>query len=83
MYFRYYRLWKTWLKHSLKDAVSEHALTVNNWKRPKYLRNLHESFFTCFSSFSNNLIWKMSLLVLCEILGVFVNTLTSDAKYSV
>ena len=25
MYFPYDRLWKTWLEHSLKNAVSEHA----------------------------------------------------------
>ena len=36
-----------------------------------------------FSSFLGKLIWKMSHLVLCEILGVFVNTLTTDAKYPV
>ena len=25
--------------------------------------------------------WKMSLLVICEILGLFINTLTADDKY--
>ena len=34
-------------------------------------------------SFSEKLIWKMSPLVLCEILGVFVNKLTSDGKYPI
>ena len=48
MYFRNYRLWKTWLDHSPKSAVSEHALTVNMWKRPKYLRKLHKSTFIMF-----------------------------------
>ena len=38
-------------------------------------------FYHVFSSFSKNLIWKMSLAVLGEILGVFVNTLTADSKY--
>ena len=33
----------SWLDISLKSAVSEHALTVNMWKRPKYLRKLNES----------------------------------------
>ena len=28
------------------------------------------------------LAWKMSLLVICEILGHFVNTLTANDKYS-
>ena len=35
--------------------------------------------FTCFSSFSLKLIWK--ILVLGGILGVFVNTLTANDKY--
>ena len=34
-----------------------------------------------FPLFSRNLIWKMSPLVIGEILGVFVNTLTADGKY--
>ena len=36
-----------------------------------------------FFSFSVNLIRKMSPLVLGEILGVFVNTLTGHGKYPV
>ena len=40
-----------------------------------------EWFFHFFWSFWVNLIWKMSPLVLGEILGVFVNTLTVDGKY--
>ena len=31
-----------------ESAVSEHALTVNTQKRPKYLRNLHQSTFITF-----------------------------------
>ena len=48
MYFRNYRLWKSCLDHSLKTAVSIHALRVNIWKRPKYLQNLQESAFVMF-----------------------------------
>ena len=48
MYFRGYRLWKSCLDHSVKGAVSDNALTVNMWKRPKYLQNLHESTFIMF-----------------------------------
>ena len=63
-------------------SVSEHALTVNMWKLPSYLRNLHESaFIMIFSLVSEKLIWKMSSLVLTEILGVFLNTLIGDAMY--
>ena len=48
MYFWYYRLWKPWLEDSLKSAVSEHALTVNMWKRPKCFLYFHESAFVMF-----------------------------------
>ena len=53
------------------------------WKSPKYLPNLHESAFISFSSFSGKLIPKMLHLVLSEILGVFLNTLTNYIKYPV
>ena len=42
-----------------------------------------EHFYTVFFSFSGKSIWKMSPLVLREILAVFVNTLTTDGKYPV
>ena len=40
-------------------------------------------FFHAFSSFSVRLIWKLSPLVLGEMLGEFVNTLNADDKYPV
>ena len=48
-----------------------------------YAKSLWEQFYHVFSSFSENLIWKMSPLVISEILEVFVNTLTADDKYPV
>ena len=42
-----------------------------------------EAFCHVFPSFSGKLIWKMSLLVSDEILGVFVYILTADGKYPV
>ena len=42
-----------------------------------------ERFYHVFLSFSVKLIWKMSPLVLGEILAMFVNTLTADGKYAV
>ena len=42
-----------------------------------------EHLGAAFSSLFWKLIWKMSPLVLGEILGVFVNTLTADGKYPV
>ena len=41
------------------------------------------ALLSCFESFSEKLIWKMSGVVLGEILGVFVITLTDDGKYPV
>ena len=40
-------------------------------------------FYHVFLSFLGKLILKMSQLVLGELLAVFVNTLTTDCKYSV
>ena len=42
-----------------------------------------ECFYHVFSTFLANLIWKMSPLVLGEILEVFLNILTADGKYRV
>ena len=42
-----------------------------------------ERFYHVFSSFWWKLIWEKSPLVLREILGVFVNTLTAEGKYPV
>ena len=42
-----------------------------------------EHYFYVYSSFGENLNLKMSPLVLPEILEVFVNTLSGDAKYPI
>ena len=42
-----------------------------------------ECFYHVFLSFSGKLVWKMSPLLLREILRDFVNTLTADHKYRV
>ena len=42
-----------------------------------------QQFYRVFSSFWRKLVWKMSPLVLVEILGVFVDILTADCKYPV
>ena len=36
-----------------------------------------------FKLFLGELIWKISPLVICKILGVFLNTLTSNDRYPV
>ena len=80
MYCRNYRLWKSWLDHSLKSAVSEHAFTVNMGKRPKCLQNLHERVFIIFFMILRKVDLENSPLVLGEILALFLNTLTANGK---
>ena len=46
--FRKLKTVKTWFDHSLKSAVSEHALAVNMLKGHINLWNLHESTFVIF-----------------------------------
>ena len=41
-----------------------------------------EHFYATFSSFWHTWSWKTYLLVKSKILGLFVNPLTADAKYS-
>ena len=48
MYFRKYRLPKTWLDHSLKTAASEYRSTVSMLKGLKDFRNVHENTFIIF-----------------------------------
>ena len=48
MYFRNYRLSKTWLDHFLKSTVSELPLQANMLKDPKQLLNLDGSTFLIF-----------------------------------
>ena len=42
-----------------------------------------ERFYHVLLSFSGKLIWNMAALVFGEILGMFLDTLTSDGKYAV
>ena len=84
MYFRCYRLSKTWLDQSLESTFSELLLTVNMLKYPKHLWNLYQNTFIIFFHHSGGeMIWKVSPLVKSEISGVFVNTLAADHKYPV
>ena len=60
-------------KHAFKTpSDSQHIL-----KGPKHLRNLHDSTFIRWAKIT----WKMSLLVICEIMGHSVNILTASDKY--
>ena len=45
------------------------------------LKSAWEQFYHIFSSLWEKLIWKMSLLVICEMLEAIVNTLTVDGEF--
>ena len=62
----------------LKSTVWEHPLASNVLKDSKHWWNLHESA----KLFWDELCWKMSLLLRSEILGLFIETLIVDNKYS-
>ena len=71
------------LDKRLKKLVSEQCSTVKVLKGPKHCWNLHDStFIIFFLSLWRKLSWKRSLLVTSEMLGLFVNTLTPNDKYS-
>ena len=46
------------------------------------VKSAWRNFYQISSSLWAKLTWKMSLLVICKILGHFVNTMTADTKYS-
>ena len=48
MYFRTYRLRKTWLDKCLKNPLSEDPLSSNKVNGPKHCSKLNNSIFTIF-----------------------------------
>ena len=52
MYFRNYKLSKTWFNHSLESAISEPPSTVNVLMGARNLWNLHRSTFAIFFNHS-------------------------------
>ena len=82
MYFRNYGLRKAWLDKCLKSPVSgtfreSTSLSLLNTVEI-YLTPLLSYFSITWKRLSS----KISLLVICEIVGLFVNTLTANDKYS-
>ena len=52
-------------------------------KQPNHCWNLHDStFMTFIDNCKDNWVGKKDLLVTCKILGLSVNKLTADDKYS-
>ena len=46
------------------------------------LKPARQHFYLIYSSFWKTLSWKTSLLLTSKTLGLFINTLTADDKYS-
>ena len=83
MYFWNYRLEKTWLDKCLKSPVWEDFWTRYMVNRPKDCWNLKDNTFAIFiDQCESNWVGK-TLLVICQILGVFLNALNENDKYSV
>ena len=85
MYFWDYRLQKTWLDKCLKSPVPEDPSTSNMVNGRKHCWDLPNSNFIIFIDHSeeNWALKRLSLLVISKILGMFVNTFTTNYKYSV
>ena len=65
-----------------KIPVSQHSSKMNMIKGPKHCWNLQDRCFTrFFHQFAGACVVK-SLLVICKALGLFVNILTANGKYS-
>ena len=60
-----------------KPFESQHAKTSKTLVKFGW-----QHFYQIFQSFWQRLSWEMFLLKICEILWLFVNTLTADDKYS-
>ena len=84
MYFWTYGLRKTWLDICVKSSVLDDVLTSNIVNGPKRCWNLNDSPFTIFIIDQDEIksSCKKSPLVICKILGHFVNALTGDDNYS-
>ena len=65
-----------------KGLISEVPLITDMVNGPKRCWNLHDSTFIIVLITMKWLIWKKSVLVIWKILGLFVNTLAVDDKYS-
>ena len=69
---------KGWVFKSLKDCASGHPSAVHVSTSDKHWHHC----YPVLSSVSNILDWKVSLLVISEMLKVFVDAMTSNSKYS-
>ena len=82
MHFRNYKLQKTWLVKCLKSLFSEHPSTFSKLNGPNPAEICTTAFLSYLLSLGGKWDLKISLLLIYEILGLFVNTLTRDDKHS-
>ena len=82
-YFRHYWLQKRWLLKCLKSFTSEQLSVINMLTDSKHCLKLHGTTIILFFHESGiNSANKKSALVRSKILGLFVDTLTAEYKYS-
>ena len=82
MYFRNYRLQKSFLEKSLKSTGSEQSLAVNTCESvPTGYEISKRALLSCSFIILREADLEYFSLVLGEILEMFVNTLTADGKY--
>ena len=79
MAFQNFGLSRAWLDNCLKSPASEDPSTSNMVNEPKHCWNLNDSTFIIFiDKCEGNWVGKKSLLLICKILRLFVNTLTAN-----
>ena len=71
-----------WLLKCVKGPPSEHLSEINVLTSETLLKSATQLFYPILPSFSDKLNWETSLLVGFEILGLFVNILITDGKFS-
>ena len=81
--FPNYWLRRRWLLERPKRLASEHLSAINVFTSSKHCRNQHDiTIIHIVPWIWDKLSWKKCRLVRFEILELFVNTLTTDDKYS-
>ena len=76
------------LKNFVRDICKKRhfatRLKTQHYKVSQTLANSRwERFYHVFPSFREKLIWKISPIILGEILGMFLDTLSDDGKYPI
>ena len=77
--------WKRWLLKRLKGRASEDHAVINVLTGSKHCSKISKAQLLSYFAMHLGYIeypWKKSALVWCEILTLFVNTLTAHNKYS-